>query len=109
VARASFCQPYTPGASSASKRSPAGEPARSQASGRSLKVQNAYEAASQGRRLKIWSPGSLGPNNSILNDLNLLRERSRDATRNNAWIKKGINVRQHADHQGSLQDRDCLR
>lgn len=57
-----------------------------------LRVRNAYEAGgTTGRRLKIWSPGSPGPNESILRDLEALRNRSRDAVRNNAWIKKGIN------------------
>jgi hypothetical protein len=42
------------------------------------------------RRLGLWTPGSPGPN-AILQDLDLVRSRSRDATRNNGWIKKGIN------------------
>ncbi len=56
-----------------------------------LRVLNSYEAAKSGRRLKVWAPGNLGPNRALLHDLNALRERSRDATRNNAWIRKGIN------------------
>jgi lambda family phage portal protein len=44
-----------------------------------------------GRRLGLWMPGSSGPNFAILQDLDLVRARSRDATRNNGWIKKGIN------------------
>ena len=56
-----------------------------------LSVRNAYEAGSTGRRLKIWQPGRVGPNDSVLRDLSILRDRSRDSVRNNAWIKKGVN------------------
>src|ERR671918_51679 len=50
-----------------------------------------YEAASVGRRLSVWTPSRIGPNDGILRNLDLLRARSRDSVRNNAWIKKGIN------------------
>lgn len=53
-----------------------------------LNVRNAYEAASSGRRLKVWAPGQLGPNAALLHDLKTLRDRSRDAIRNNAWMKR---------------------
>lgn len=53
---------------------------------------NYYEAGKSGRRLGIWQPGSLGPNAAVLQQLDLLRARSRDAARNNGWIKKGINT-----------------
>jgi hypothetical protein len=83
---AGLFRPYVPGKSRSRSRSPRRRPAPT-----AVKVKNAYEAASQCSWLKVWSPGSLGPNNSILNDLNCLRKRSRDATRNNAWVGKGIN------------------
>ena len=54
-------------------------------------IRNSYEAAGSGRRLRSWQPGTVGPNQAIIGSLDLLRSRSRDATRNNAWIKKGIN------------------
>ena len=55
-----------------------------------LQVRNAYEAAGTGRRLGTWRPQQVGPNIAVLRDLDLLRRRSRDATRNNAWIGQGI-------------------
>jgi capsid protein len=62
-----------------------GWPARSQ-----LTVRNAYEAASSGRRLKIWRPGSIGPNAATLGDLSMLRDRSRQSIRDNGWIGHGV-------------------
>ena len=56
-----------------------------------LSVRNAYEAAGTGRRLKTWQPGRQGPNVAILSDLGRLRERARDAYRNNSWISRGVN------------------
>jgi lambda family phage portal protein len=56
-----------------------------------LQVRNSYEAAGQGRRLSVWRTSSLGPNSAIIRDLETLRARSRDAVRNNSWIKKGVN------------------
>jgi lambda family phage portal protein len=50
----------------------------------------AYEAASVGRRLRSWQPGSSGPNALNLGNLGTLRSRSRDASRNNAWIANGL-------------------
>ena len=55
-----------------------------------LGIRNVYEAAGSGRRLKMWQPGQLGPNAAVLRDLELLRRRSRDSTRNNVWISQGI-------------------
>lgn len=55
------------------------------------KTRAQYDAGGVGRRLRTWRPGMLGPNAAILRDLSLLRERSRDAARNNAWITQGIN------------------
>jgi capsid protein len=51
---------------------------------------NQYDAAASGRRLRLWQPAQLGPNAALLGNLTNLRTRSRDATRNNAWIKHGI-------------------
>jgi len=56
-----------------------------------LSVRNRYDAGLMGRRLGIWIPGAPGPNAAVLQDLELVRARSRDATRNNGWIKRGIN------------------
>jgi capsid protein len=53
-------------------------------------VLNAYEAGSQGRRFKLWTPTSLGPNAALLRDLKTVRDRSRDSVRNNAWMGKGV-------------------
>lgn len=50
-----------------------------------------YDAARHGRRLGTWQPTSAGPNAATLGNLNTLRARSRDAERNNGWIKRGIN------------------
>lgn len=55
------------------------------------KTRAQYDAGGMGRRLRTWAPGMLGPNAAMLRDLSLLRERSRDAVRNNAWITQGIN------------------
>src|SRR5689334_20843070 len=50
-----------------------------------------YEAGSMGRRLSAWRASGLGPNTAILRgDIETLRARSRDAVRNNSWIKKGV-------------------
>ncbi|MFP5422364.1 MAG: phage portal protein [Gammaproteobacteria bacterium] len=49
-----------------------------------------YDAASQGRRLKNWTPGSAGPTRSVVNQLSTVRARSRDAARNNGWIANAI-------------------
>ena len=56
-----------------------------------LSIRASYDAAQQGRRLYLWNPGRPGPNQAILANLELLRSRSRDAVRNNGWIRKGIN------------------
>src|SRR5919109_191482 len=54
-----------------------------------LNVRAAYEAASAGRRLRLWQPGMVGPNTAVLRDLTQLRDRSRDLVRNNPWISRG--------------------
>lgn len=51
---------------------------------------SAFEAASVGRRLRGWAPGSSGPNALNLGNVHLMRSRSRDAVRNNAWIANGL-------------------
>lgn len=52
----------------------------------------AYQASSTGRRLSSFSAPNLGPNTASLSELDLLRNRSRSALRNNPWIKRGINA-----------------
>lgn len=46
-----------------------------------LTAQNRYDAAGRGRRMAGWAPPSSGPN-SALQGLQLIRDRSRDASRN---------------------------
>lgn len=48
-----------------------------------------FEAASSGDRLRQWAASSLGPNQSLTHSLQTLRNRSRDADRNNPWIHQG--------------------
>jgi len=43
-----------------------------------------YEAASHGRRMAGWRASNAGPNTAIAGNLETLRKRSRDATRNSA-------------------------
>lgn len=50
-----------------------------------------YEGASQKRRLIGWNAPTTGPNRSTLPHLTLLRDRSRSATRNNAYARGVIN------------------
>lgn len=50
----------------------------------------AYQASSSGRRLSSYSAPNLGPNAASLSELELLRNRSRSAMRNNPWIKRGV-------------------
>lgn len=58
--------------------------------GAPLRPQASYDAASQGRRLKDWAPGSPGPTRAAISQMNIVRARSRDAGRNNGWIANGI-------------------
>lgn len=46
--------------------------------------QNPYEGASRGRRMSGWRATSAGPNATVGTSLDMLRRRSRDATRNSA-------------------------
>jgi lambda family phage portal protein len=59
--------------------------------GQPLTPMTSYDAASQGRRLSTWSPGSAGPTRAVVSQLSTVRARSRDAARNNGWIANGIN------------------
>lgn len=58
--------------------------------GAPLTPKASYDAASQGRRLKGWSPGSPGPTRAVVSQLSTVRSRSRDAGRNNGWIANGV-------------------
>ncbi|MFB8830045.1 phage portal protein [Azotobacter sp. CWF10] len=58
--------------------------------GTPLRPLASYDAASQGRRLKDWAPGSPGPTRAVVGQMNTVRARSRDAGRNNGWIANGI-------------------
>lgn len=49
-----------------------------------------YEAASSGRRLGSWQPGNIGPNSILFRDADLLRSRSRDLVRRNAWAFNAV-------------------
>lgn len=44
-----------------------------------------YEAASLGRRMKLWQPSAAGPNTITANQATTLRNRSRDAIRNQGF------------------------
>jgi lambda family phage portal protein len=44
-----------------------------------------YRAASQGRRLAMWRPRNVGPNNVARGSLEIIRARARDAVRNDSW------------------------
>jgi lambda family phage portal protein len=50
----------------------------------------AYDAAATGRRLGVWRPGMVGPNEGVLRDVEQIRARARDQVRNNPWISRGI-------------------
>jgi lambda family phage portal protein len=69
----------------------AGGPPVAKNPGVSVRPRNRYDAGSTRHRLSVWTPGYAGPNYALLADLDVVRARSRDATRNNGWIKRGIN------------------
>ena len=48
-------------------------------------VQPAYNAAGQGRRLRSWRVSGAGPNTVSVQGINLIRQRSRAASRNDPW------------------------
>lgn len=52
-------------------------------------IQNKYDAAGQGRRIKSWNPASTGPNRAI-QGLQRIRNRSRDTARNDWAGASGI-------------------
>lgn len=57
-----------------------------------LEKRSNYDAAKGGRRLKNWKATDAGPTLTIGNSLEVLRNRSRDLSRNNPWAKKAVNV-----------------
>lgn len=57
---------------------------------RSLSIRaQAYEAGGFGRRMSNWIPTSSGPN-SVTESSQTLRNRSRDAGRNNPWVSNSV-------------------
>ena len=94
--------------SSRSSRTKAPGNLRTKAPTGNLRIQNRYDAGAIGRRLGIWQPGAPGPNRAMLQDIELMRARSRDATRNNGWIKKGI-IRLFPTRSGPASRRDRAR
>ncbi len=50
----------------------------------------AYEGATHGRRATGWNAPSTGPNQALNPALATLRNRSRQAYRNNPWIQRAI-------------------
>ena len=50
----------------------------------------AYEGATHGRRASGWNAPATGPNRILNTALNTLRNRSRQAYRNNPWIQRAI-------------------
>lgn len=61
------------------------------ADGSPFRAGMSYDAASMGRRMGGWRASSGGPNAINAGSTTTLRSRSRDANRNNAWIKRGLN------------------
>ena len=51
-----------------------------------------WDAAGVGRRAKHWTPTSLGINQLLSGNVDMLRRRSRDVTRRNAWAQNGLDV-----------------
>ncbi len=49
-----------------------------------------YEGAAAGRRLGAWMPGDEGANALLFRDASLMRSRSRDLVRRNAWAANGL-------------------
>lgn len=50
----------------------------------------AYEGATQGRRAAGWTAPASGPNRTLNGSLPTLRNRSRQAVRNNPWLERAI-------------------
>jgi lambda family phage portal protein len=57
------------------------------------RASHAYEAAGHGRRLSAWHPSSSGPNRTTFASLQTLRNRSRDAVRNDWQAAAALRVR----------------
>ena len=49
-----------------------------------------YEGAATGRRLGNWTPGNEGVNALLFRDASLMRSRSRDLVRRNAWASNAV-------------------
>ncbi|MBF0182738.1 MAG: phage portal protein, partial [Magnetococcales bacterium] len=49
-----------------------------------------YEGADSGRRLGNWQPGDAGVNALLFRDASLMRARSRDLVRRNAWASNAV-------------------
>ncbi len=49
-----------------------------------------YEGAASGRRLASWQPGDAGANALLFRDASLMRSRSRDLVRRNAWAANAL-------------------
>ena len=49
-----------------------------------------YEGAATGRRLGNWTPGNDGANSLLFRDASLMRSRSRDLVRRNAWAANAV-------------------
>lgn len=66
-----------------------GRPPKAQGAGSGLNIVNKYDAAGTGRRMAGWQAPSSGPNKAITG-LQTIRNRSRDATRNDWSGESGI-------------------
>lgn len=51
-----------------------------------------YEAASYGRRMSGWNASGASPDENVRADLRTLRNRSREATENNCWMRSAVNA-----------------
>jgi lambda family phage portal protein len=51
-----------------------------------------YEASSYGRRLGSWQAPNVSPTHAVTNELDILRQRSRAAIRNNPWVNRALKV-----------------
>ncbi|MBF0260448.1 MAG: phage portal protein [Magnetococcales bacterium] len=53
-------------------------------------MSSGYEAAQASRRLASWTPGGEGVNSLLIGNSDMLRQRSRDIVRRNAWATNGV-------------------
>ncbi len=58
-----------------------------------LGMVRAYEGASRDRRTSGWRVSSAGPVTEVRNGRQLLRDRSRDLVRSNAWMSRAVDVK----------------